>query len=281
MPAGAASGRCRFPASSKGVSPTAHPHSLTRGERGNENGVFLPHGFSGPGSNPAAGHAARVRVATLHAPAWQPRAPAPAFPRALRPPARPTCRREKSAVPGCSTREPQRWHSTAFRFRPSADTSSFGGASDSIAAAATAWGPRLRRRGGGSSGPPPTAPARLSQGAGSGRPRPAAQAPDCPAHARTPVDPAWLGDATALRRDHCGARDPHRSLRPADPLLRKARRRHRRWSERPRSGLRLECVTGTLLEALPARLGHSGFCRSLHLRAAVERHLAALVARLC
>lgn len=64
-------------------------------------------------------------------------------------------------------------------------------------------------------------------------------------------------------------------------LLRKARRRHRRWSERPRSGLRLECVTGTLLEALPARLGHSGFCRSLHLRAAVERHLAALVARLC
>lgn len=50
----------------------------------------------------------------------------------------PTCRREKRAVPGCSTREPQRWHSTAFRFRPSADTKSFSGSAGSIAAAATA-----------------------------------------------------------------------------------------------------------------------------------------------
>lgn len=46
----------------------------------------------------------------------------------------PTCRREKRAVPGCSTREPQRWHSTAFRFRPSADTSSFCCSQGSIAA---------------------------------------------------------------------------------------------------------------------------------------------------
>jgi hypothetical protein len=45
----------------------------------------------------------------------------------------PTCRREKRAVPGCSTREPQRWHSTAFRFRPSADTSSFCSSQGSIA----------------------------------------------------------------------------------------------------------------------------------------------------
>lgn len=56
------------------------------------------------------------------------RRPGPSDPRA-RPP---TCRREKSAVPGCSTREPQRRHSTAFRFRPSADTSSLGGAAGSI-----------------------------------------------------------------------------------------------------------------------------------------------------
>ena len=53
--------------------------------------------------------------------------PLPPPPRAL------TCRREKSAVPGCSTREPQRRHSTAFRFRPSSDTSSLGGAGASIA----------------------------------------------------------------------------------------------------------------------------------------------------
>lgn len=49
----------------------------------------------------------------------------------------PTCRREKRAAPGCSTREPQRWHSTAFRFRPSADTNSFSCPSSSIAATAT------------------------------------------------------------------------------------------------------------------------------------------------
>lgn len=36
-------------------------------------------------------------------------------------------------MPGCSTREPQRWHSTAFRFRPSADTRSLGGAAGSMA----------------------------------------------------------------------------------------------------------------------------------------------------
>jgi hypothetical protein len=44
----------------------------------------------------------------------------------------PTCRREKRAVPGCSTREPQRWHSTAFRFRPSADVSLFSSSTSSI-----------------------------------------------------------------------------------------------------------------------------------------------------
>lgn len=43
-----------------------------------------------------------------------------------------TCRREKSAVPGCSTRERQRWQRTAFRFRPSADTSSLGGVMGSM-----------------------------------------------------------------------------------------------------------------------------------------------------
>lgn len=76
--------------------------------------------------------------------------PAASPPPALPPSGPPTCRREKSAVPGCRTREPQRWHSTAFRFRPSADTSSFGGASGSIAAATRASGPRSRRCGPGS-----------------------------------------------------------------------------------------------------------------------------------
>lgn len=37
-------------------------------------------------------------------------------------------------MPGCSTREPQRRHSTAFRFRPSSDTSSLGGSGASMAA---------------------------------------------------------------------------------------------------------------------------------------------------
>lgn len=55
------------------------------------------------------------------------------------PPRPPTCRREKRAVPGCSTREPQRRHSTAFRFRPSADTNSSKSSAASIAA--TAAGP--------------------------------------------------------------------------------------------------------------------------------------------
>lgn len=58
----------------------------------------------------------------------------------------PTCRREKRAVPGCSTREPQRWHSTAFRFRPSADTSSFCSSAGSIAAPPQ-HGPPRRTRG--------------------------------------------------------------------------------------------------------------------------------------
>lgn len=57
----------------------------------------------------------------------------------------PTCRREKRAVPGCSTLEPQRWHSTAFRFRPSADTSSFCSSAGSIAAPPQ-HGPQQRTR---------------------------------------------------------------------------------------------------------------------------------------
>lgn len=57
----------------------------------------------------------------------------------------PTCRREKRAVPGCSTLEPQRWHSTAFRFRPSADTSSFCCSAGSIAAPPQ-HGPQRRTR---------------------------------------------------------------------------------------------------------------------------------------
>ena len=87
---------------------------------------------SGPASGPR-GRQARprgtsvrscVRVQAERDPVSPPPTPSP---RPL------TCRREKSAVPGCSTREPQRWHSTAFRFRPSADTSSLGGAAGSMA----------------------------------------------------------------------------------------------------------------------------------------------------
>lgn len=60
----------------------------------------------------------QLREAPRHRPAARGRPP----PRRA-PPASPgTSRRAKVAAPGSSTREPQRWHSTAFRFRPCAHT---------------------------------------------------------------------------------------------------------------------------------------------------------------
>lgn len=103
----------------RGCAPAATPARTASGGAGPRLGARSPETRAGTGT-PAA--AAPVKTCGCERP----------------PTCLPTCRREKRAVPGCSTREPQRWHSTAFRFRPSADTKSFSGSAGSIAATATA-----------------------------------------------------------------------------------------------------------------------------------------------